>query len=142
MTHSKVLQMLDHVMLWIARGFAILFSIFGSLTLVFLIDYAHKHPGAAEAVSLITALDIMYISWGVALWLLSHSLARTYLQITILIYLAVSLLGYVGFLDDLLRPDLSLFRLILAGSIAIFWTATRSQPHSNPVLPPIPHASF
>ena len=136
------LQKLDQIMLWIARGVAILFAIAYAALVMALIVFAHKKPDVAPAITIVTALEIVHVGWAIALCRLNNSQARAYLQITVLVYLTVWLFGYAGLLGNILRPDLGLFRLILAGSIAIFWSATRSQPRSNPVLPPIPHASL
>jgi hypothetical protein len=144
----KALQMLDHVMLWVARGFAFsaLISVFFSLEEIFTIQFTYdvrdaffwccihalQFVGSFPAAILVLILCALS---NISLWLLRKNICRLYLG------LSSGLLVLVLVCSMLLDAKYSLFNwrasLTLIGFVSMLWASLRPPqkfiPFPNPV---------
>jgi hypothetical protein len=137
MTNMKALPMLDHVMLWVARGFtAILLAIFSYVCLsegciIFSSLRSlhwHWHEGLASSLTaLVTPLLIVALA-NVSLWFPRKMVARIYLF----------LLGFtflLGMAYLLLMKDGLIWKIIISLSIldfaAMIWISIRPPQNSK-----------
>jgi phosphate/sulfate permease len=114
---KKALHMLDHVMLWIARGFAAFAAFFASC--LFLDQGLFKGD-----ILFCGSLLVAAIIWVACTWSLNQPSSRLFLGISSVIYL----IAVLHLADDAVRErpnDIKFWIAPMVGSIAMIWVACR-----------------
>ena len=138
MPNMKALSMLDHVMLWIARGFAaisltfVLFlvkrQIQDDIRFSHLVALTHRIRFQDPITSYYTPSVILLVImlWNVSLWILRSNIGRLYLVLSAAVMFSVFTWTMSQTLLDHPRlPNFGFYGLLL-GIIATVWTALRS----------------
>jgi hypothetical protein len=117
---TRALRMLDHVMLWVARSFAVFAVFFASCMSL---------DGFAKGDFIFFGSCLsLTILWLICTWSLRQRWARLFLGITSGMYLAAVFIYIAYDLQSLNLNSAHFFIFPLFGSVAMFWIALHPPP--------------